>query len=100
MDDAPIVKAVRGIVGELTDDEAALVRTLTPADLTPKQRAEHLGEVADMLETMRSDEAIADYVYAIAPSWDSTIESLLLGARVTTIFTNLQVERRAFEVAA
>ena len=32
-DDAPVVGDIRGLVGELTDDEAALVRTLTPADL-------------------------------------------------------------------
>ncbi len=34
MDDAPVVRDMRSRVGELTDDEAALVRTLTPASLT------------------------------------------------------------------
>ena len=33
LDDAPIVREVRGLVGALSDDEAALVRTLTPAEV-------------------------------------------------------------------
>ena len=37
---------------------------------------------------------MADYVFAIAPDWDGTIETLLLGAKVTTLFTNHQLEKR------
>ena len=32
MDEAAVVRDIQELVGELTDDEAALVRTLTPAD--------------------------------------------------------------------
>ena len=35
---------------------------------------------------------MAEYVYAIAPGWDGTIETLLLGGRVTTAFTRLELE--------
>ena len=68
MDDAPVVRDIKGlVVGELTDDEAALVRTLTPADLERPAMAEHLLDLVDLLTTIRSDEAMAEYVYAIAP---------------------------------
>ena len=101
MDDAPIVREMRGLIGgELTEDEAALVRTLTPTALSGKALAEHRMELAQLLETIRSDEAIADYVFAIAPSWDGTIETLLLGGRVTTMFANLQIERSVLAAAA
>ena len=100
MDDAPVVQAVRELVGGVSEDEAALVRTLTPSDLTPRQMTEHLAELAELVETVRADEAMADYVFAIAPTWDGTIETLLLGARVTTLFANHQIERRRVLVAA
>jgi hypothetical protein len=43
---------------------------------------------------------MADYVFAIAPDWDGTIESLLLGAKVTTILTNHQLEQLVLVPAA
>ena len=100
MDDASIVRAVREMAEGLTEDEAALVRMLTPSDLSAPALAEHKLDLVDLLETIRSDEAMADYVYAIAPDWDGTIESLLLGAKVTTIFTNHQLETRTLVPAA
>ncbi len=101
MDDAPIVREIRRLIGgELTDDESALVRTLTPTTLSGKALADHRMELVELLETIRSDEAMADYVFAIAPSWDGTIETLLLGGRVTTMFANLQIERSALGAAA
>jgi len=95
LDDAPVVRAVRGLIGGLSDDEAALVRTLTPPDLTPAQTTAHLFELLDLLATIREDEAIADYVYAIAPDWDGTIEALLVGGRVTTLYARYELERVA-----
>jgi hypothetical protein len=92
MDEAAVVRGIRELVGELTDDEAALVRTLTPADLTEAAVAEHLFDLVDLLTTIRFEEAMAEYVYAIAPGWDGTIETLLLGGRVTTAFTRFELE--------
>jgi len=100
MDDASIVREVRELVGGLTDDEAALVRMLTPGDLHVLALAEHKLDLVDLFETIRGDEAMADYVYAIAPEWDGTIETLLLGAKVTTLFTNHQLEQRELVPAA
>ncbi len=91
MDGATVVQ-VRELIGTLSDDEAALVRTLTPADLTEAARVEHLFDLVDLLRTIRDDEAMAEYVYAIAPGWDGTIESLLVGGRVTTAFTRFELE--------
>ena len=93
MDDASIVREVRELAEGLTDDEAALVRMLRPAGLNVVALAEHKFDLVELLETIRSDEAMADYVYAIAPDWDGTIESLLLGAKVTKILTNLTLEQ-------
>lgn len=93
LDDAPIVREVRGLVGDLSDDEAALVRALTPPDLARTITVEHLFDLVDLVARVRADEAVADYVYAIAPTWDGTIEALMLGARVTTLLANLQLER-------
>ena len=45
MDDAPVVREIRTLVGGLTDDEAALVRTLTPADCDGKAKVEHLADL-------------------------------------------------------
>jgi hypothetical protein len=93
--DAPVVREMRGLVGELTDDEAALVRTLTSPDLAQTAVVEHLFDLVDLLATIRDDEAMADYVYAIAPDWDGSIETLLLGGRVTTAFNRYELEQRA-----
>jgi hypothetical protein len=100
MDDASIVREVREMAGGLSEDEAALVRMLTPSDLHVLALAEHKLDLVELLETIRSDEAMADYVYAIAPNWDGTIESLLLGAKVTTILTNHQLETLVLVPAA
>ena len=58
---------------------------------------EHLFDLVDLLATIRSDEAMAEYVYAIAPGWDGSIETLLLGGRVTTAFNRCTLEHRAPE---
>jgi hypothetical protein len=92
MDDVSVVRDIRALVGELTEDEAALVRALTPADLAEAAEVEHLFDIVDVLATIRYDEAMAEYVYAIAPGWDGTIETLLLGGRVTTAFTRYELE--------
>ena len=92
MDEAAVVRDIAERVGRLTDDEVALVRTLTPADLAETARAEHLMDLVDLLTTVRDDEAMAEYVYAIAPGWDGTIETLLLGGRVTTAFARFELE--------
>ena len=97
LDDAPVVGSIRGLVGEVTEDETALVRTLTPAGLPQAAMVEHLFDLVDLLATIRGDEAMADYVYAIAPGWDGSIEMLLLGGRVTTAFARYELERRVPE---
>ena len=100
MDEAAVVRDVREQVGGMTDDEVALVRTLTPADLAETARVEHLKDLVDLVTTMRDDEAIAEYVYAIAPGWDGTIETLLLGGRVTTAFSRFELESCGAELPA
>ena len=92
MDEAAVIGAIAQRVGTLTDDEVALVRTLTPADLAETARAEHLKDLVGLLSTVRHDEAMAEYLYAIAPGWDGTIETLLLGGRVTTAFSRFELE--------
>jgi hypothetical protein len=94
MDETPLVREIEGLIGELTEDEKALVRTLTPSEMSRAATVEHLFDVVDMLATIRYDEAVAEYVYAIAPDWDGTIETLLLAARVTTAFSRYEVEQR------
>lgn len=94
MSDTAVVRQIRGLTGELTEDEAALVRTLTPEDLDRAVSVEHLFELVDLLSSIRSDDAVAEYVYAIAPGWDGSIESLLLGARVTTAYARHELEQR------
>jgi hypothetical protein len=92
---AVLLRDVTERVGRLNDDEAALVRTLLPAgqaELTERARDEHLLDFVELLTTIRRDEAIAEYVYAIAPAWDGTVETLLLGGRVTTAFTRMELE--------
>jgi hypothetical protein len=100
LDDAPIVREVRGLIGELTDDEAALVRTLTPADLGGAKLTRHLFELVNLLSTIRYDEAMAEYVYAIAPEWDGDIDTLLLGAQVTTMMAESEMARSVVGRAA
>jgi hypothetical protein len=92
MDQTGIVREIAARVGTLTDDEAALVRTLSPADQPETAKVEHRLDLVDLLTTIRDDEAMAEYVYAIAPGWDGTIETLLLGGRVTTAFTQFELE--------
>ena len=87
-------RQIQGLIGELTDDEAALVRTLTPGRLTAPETVEHLFDLVDLITTVRYDEALADYVYAIAPDWDDSIGLLLLGGRVTTALARYELERR------
>ncbi len=94
MENAPVIHEMRGLVGELTEDEAALVRTLTPSDLPATAMVSQLFDLVDVLTTIRSDEAMADYVYAIAPGWDGTIETLLLAGKVTTACLRHELTRR------
>ena len=100
LDDAPIVREVRGLVGALSDDEAALVRTLTPADVAGPPLTRHLFELVNLLSTIRYDEAMAEYVYAVAPEWDGEIDVLLLGARVSTMLVECEMARSAVGRAA
>jgi hypothetical protein len=93
-DGAGAVSELQGLIGELTDDETALVRTLTPCDLTATEAVEHLFDLVDLLSSIRYDEALADYVYAIAPDWDGSVGLLLLGGRVTTAFARYELARR------
>jgi len=92
-----VVRDIKGLIGGLTDDEAALVRTLTPPDMGRAAMVEHLFDLVDLLSTIRHDEAMAEYVYAIAPHWDGSSEMLLLGARVTTVFNRCALEHRVPE---
>jgi hypothetical protein len=92
MDQTRISREISERVGSLTDDEAALVRTLSPADAPETAKVEHQLDLVDLLNTIREDEAMAEYVYAIAPGWDGTIETLLLGGRVTTAFARIELE--------
>ncbi len=92
MDQTRISREISERIGSLTDDEAALVRTLSPADQPETAKVEHLLDLVDLLTTIREDEAMAEYVYAIAPGWDGTIETLLLGGRVTTAFARIELE--------
>jgi hypothetical protein len=94
LDDAGVIRDIRTLVGELTDDEAALMRTLTAPECAQSASVEHMFELVDLLATIRDDEAMAEYVYAIAPSWDGTIEMLLLAGQVSTAFARYEVERR------
>lgn len=95
MSDTTVVRQIRGLVGEVTEDEAALVRTLTPADLDRAASVEHLFDLVDLVSSIRADEAVAEYVYAIAPGWDGTIETLLLGARVSAAYARHELEQRS-----
>jgi hypothetical protein len=95
LDEAPIVREIRGLIGPLSDDEAALVRALTPADLSCTDTIQHLFRVVDLLATVRGDDAMADYVYAIAPDWDGSIEMLVLAGRLSTAVERYELTRAA-----
>ncbi len=94
LDDAAVVREIKGLVGALTDDEAALVRTLRPPDMGRAAMVEHLSDLVDLLSTIRDDEAVAEYVYAIAPHWDGSAGMLLLGGRVTTAFNRCALDQQ------
>jgi hypothetical protein len=49
IDEAPIVREMQGLIGPLSDDEAALVRALTPADLSWSEMVQHMFELVDLL---------------------------------------------------
>ena len=91
--ETPVIMLLSRLIGDLTEDETALARTLMPVDATPTATMEHLFDLVDLLSTIRYDEAMAEYVYAIAPDWDGTVEMLLLGARVTTALARYELER-------
>jgi hypothetical protein len=86
---------VRALIGELSDDEVALVRALTPTEIGPATSEDHVSELVDVIAIVRGDEEMAEYLYAIAPSWDGSIQSLLLGARVSTAFTHFELAKAA-----
>ena len=95
IDEAPVVREMQGLIGPLTDDEAALVRALTPADLSATEMVQHMFELVDLLATVRRDEEMADYVYAIAPDWDDSIELLVLAAAISTAVGRHELARAA-----
>jgi hypothetical protein len=95
IDEAPIVREMQGLIGPLTDDEAALVRVLTPADLSCTEMIQHMFELVDLLATVRTDEELADYVYAIAPGWDGSIELLVLAGRLSGAVERHELARAA-----
>jgi hypothetical protein len=95
LNEAPVVREVGRLAGGITEDEAALVRTLTPARLSAPDMVAHQALLAAVLAAIRADEALADFVYAIAPEWDGSIEALLVGGRVTTAFARYEFERVA-----
>jgi hypothetical protein len=95
LDDAPVVRAVRHRLGEISPDEAALVRTFSPARVNDSNETADLVALTDLIATIRADESLGDYVYAIAPMWDGTIESLLLGGRVTEALIRFELSQVA-----
>ena len=95
LDEAPIVREMRGLIGPLSDDESALVRALTPSDLSCTEMVQHMFDLVDLLATVRTEEEMADYVYAIAPEWDDSIELLVLAARLSTAVERFELARAA-----
>ena len=95
LDEAPIVREMRGLIGPLSDDEAALVRALTPANLSCTEMIQHMFELVDLLAMVRKDEEMADYVYAIAPEWDDSIELLVLAGLLSTAVERHELARAA-----
>ena len=94
-DEAPVVREMQALIGPLTSDEAALVRALTPADLSCTEMVQHMFQLADLVATVRRDEAMADYVYAIAPEWDDSIELLVLAGAISTAVERHELARAA-----
>jgi hypothetical protein len=95
IDEAPIVREMQGLIGPLTGDEAALVRALTPSDLSGGEVVQHLFQLADLVAAVRRDDAMADYVYAFAPEWDDSIELLVLAAAISTAVGRHELARAA-----
>ena len=95
IDEAPIVREMQGLIGPLSGDEAALVRALTPGDLSCSEMVQHMFQLVDLLATVRTDEETADFVYAIAPDWDDSIELLVLAAHVSTTLERHELTRAA-----
>ena len=95
LDEAPIVREMQALIGPLSGDEAALVRALTPADLSSTEMVQHMFQLVDLLTTVRTDEAMADYVYAIAPEWDDSIELLVLAGMLATAVERHELARAA-----
>jgi hypothetical protein len=84
---------MQGLIGTITEDEAALVRALTPVDLS--ESVQHMFQLVDLLAIVRTDEEMADYVYAIAPEWDDSIELLVLAGRVSGALERHELARAA-----
>jgi hypothetical protein len=95
IDEAPIVREMQGLIGPLTGDEGALVRALTPADLSCTAMVQHMFQLADLVATVRRDEELADYIYAIAPEWDYSIELLVLAGAISTAVERHELARAA-----
>jgi hypothetical protein len=95
IDEAPIVREMQGLIGPLTGDEAALVRALTPAHLSCTEMVQHMFELVDLLATVRTDDGIADYVYAMAPDWDDSIGLLVLAGRLSIAVERHELVRAA-----
>ena len=91
IDKGPVAAELGRLVGELSDDEAALVRILTPTGLGRIERAEHIFDLVELIEVIRQDDAVADYVFGVAPTWDGGIDMLLLGGQVTTAFARMEL---------
>ena len=95
LDEAPIVREMQGLIGPLSNDEAALVRALTPADLSCTEMVQHMFHLVDLMATVRRDEVMADYVYAFAPQWDDSIELLVLAAQLNAALERHELARAA-----
>lgn len=95
IDEAPIVRGMQGLIGPVTGDEAALVRALTPADLSRTEMVQHLFELVDLLATVRTDEELGDYVYAFAHEWDDSIELLVLAGQLSRAVERHELARVA-----
>ena len=95
IDEAPVVREMQGLIGPLTADEAALVRALTPSDLSSTEMVQHMFDLVDLLATVRAEEEMADYVYAIAPEWDDSIELLVLAGMLSTAVERHELARAA-----
>ena len=94
MDEAAVVRDITGRVGRADRRRGGAGAHADAGGADEAAEVEHLFDLVDLLATIRSDEAMAEYVYAIAPGWDGTIETLLLGGRVTTAFTRFELESR------